>query len=583
MTPIDFDVIPSTRSTVHDGVIHVIRRIVGRRHVLIGDARTRRYRTGFRSGGGPVLAVIRPGSLVEQWQVAQHCAAADFIMIIQSANTGLTGGSTPDGDNYDRPIVIINTLRINGIHPIRDGRQVVCLPGATLDRLEQVLKPFHREPHSVIGSSCLGASVIGGVCNNSGGALVHRGPAYTELALYARLDPDGRLRLINHLGIALGDDPEEILWRLDRREYGNLDLLADERAASDPDYEHYVRDIDANIPARFNADPRRLFEVSGSAGRLIVFAVRLDTFPAQDERKLFYIGTDDPAVLTDLRRKMLAECAILPVSAEYLHRDMFDIAVRYGKDSFLVIEWLGTRFLPALFALKSRIDSALGRMKLRAANPSDRILQALVRHLPAHLPQRVFSFGKRYEHTLLLDQAGAGIEETRRVLQNYFGARGGDYFECTPIERRKAQLHRFVAAGAAIRFRAIHHETVEDIVAIDVALPRNTTSWFETLPPDVDGALLHKLYYGHFFCQVLHQDYIVRKGHDCAWVKAQICASLDQRGGEYPAEHNVGHVYRAKPALREFYQELDPRNALNPGIGQTSRERHWQSSQRDSR
>ncbi len=62
------------------------------------------------------------------------------------------------------------------------------------------LAPHQREPRSVIGSSCIGASVLGGVCNNSGGALVRRGPAYTELALYAQVDELGELQLINHLG-----------------------------------------------------------------------------------------------------------------------------------------------------------------------------------------------------------------------------------------------------------------------------------------------------------------------------------------------------------------------------------------------
>jgi hypothetical protein len=33
----------------------------------------------------------------------------------------------------------------------------------------------------------------------------------------------------------------------------------------------------------------------------------------------------------------------------------------------------------------------------------------------------------------------------------------GDFFECTPDEGEKAFLHRFAAAGAAIRYRAIHH------------------------------------------------------------------------------------------------------------------------------
>lgn len=46
---------------------------------------------------------------------------------------------------------------------------------------------------------------------------------------------------------------------------------------------------------------------------------------------------------------------------------------------------------------------------------------------------------------------------------------------------------------------------------------------------------------------------------------------LDGRGAEYPAEHNVGHLYYAKPALRAHYQELDPCNCFNPGIGHTSK------------
>ncbi|MFT6268394.1 MAG: hypothetical protein ACJAVV_001202 [Alphaproteobacteria bacterium] len=48
-------------------------------------------------------------------------------------------------------------------------------------------------PHSVIGSSCLGASIVGGIANNSGGTLVKRGPAYTELYVFAKIDEHGKL------------------------------------------------------------------------------------------------------------------------------------------------------------------------------------------------------------------------------------------------------------------------------------------------------------------------------------------------------------------------------------------------------
>jgi D-lactate dehydrogenase len=41
---------------------------------------------------------------------------------------------------------------------------------------------------------------------------------------------------------------------------------------------------------------------------------------------------------------------------------------------------------------------------------------------------------------------------------------------------------------------------VEDILALDIALRRNDTEWFEHLPPEIDSQLVHKLYYGHFMC-----------------------------------------------------------------------------------
>ncbi|HWZ41089.1 MAG TPA: hypothetical protein VNY08_22585, partial [Bradyrhizobium sp.] len=52
---------------------------------------------------------------------------------------------------------------------------------------------------------------------------------------------------------------------------------------------------------------------------------------------------------------------------------------------------------------------------------------------------------------------------------------------------------------------------------------------------------------------------------------------LDQRGAEYPAEHNVGHLYHAKPMLVEHYKTLDPCNAFNPGIGRTTKCLHWKT------
>lgn len=107
--------------------------------------------------------------------------------------------------------------------------------------LEKLLIPLGRQPHSVIGSSCIGASIVGGVCNNSGGSLIERGPSYTELSLFARITEDGQLELVNHLGISLGDTPEEILTRVQTGAFSDADLEATNKRASDTEYHHRVR------------------------------------------------------------------------------------------------------------------------------------------------------------------------------------------------------------------------------------------------------------------------------------------------------------------------------------------------------
>ncbi|WP_418337860.1 D-lactate dehydrogenase [Serratia fonticola] len=552
-----------------------LKNIVGNAQVLTGERSTERYRKGFRSGGGKALAVVFPTRLLQLWQILQACVAADKIVIMQAANTGLTEGSTPSGQDYDREIVIVSTLRLDHIQVLDNGKQVVGFPGSTLNKLERLLKPYGREPHSVIGSSCIGASVIGGICNNSGGALVKRGPAYTEMALYAKLDADGQLRLVNHLGINLGDTPEEILTRLEKGDYRPTDVEHGELRASDNEYASRVRDVDADTPSRFNADKRRLFEASGCAGKLAVFAVRLDTFAKEDKEQVFYIGTNDTAVLTELRRHMLSQFENLPVAGEYMHRDIFDIAEVYGKDTFMMIDKLGTDQMPRFFTLKGRVDATLNKLPLLPHNLTDNLMQKLSKLAPNHLPPRMKEYRQRFEHHLLLKMAGPGVAEAEQYLKSYFAQAEGEFFVCTPEEGKKAFLHRFAAAGAAVRYHAVHADQVEDILALDIALRRNDTEWFETLPPEIDNQLVHKLYYGHFMCHVFHQDYVVKKGADSHALKEQMLAILNQRGAEYPAEHNVGHLYHAKPDLQAFYQDADPTNSFNPGIGKTSKQKHW--------
>ncbi|WP_448911600.1 D-lactate dehydrogenase [Haemophilus sputorum] len=557
-------------------LISQLTDIVGHAHIITDAAKNEAYRSGYRFGTGNAIAVVRPATLLEFWNVLKACVAHDVIVINQAANTGLTGGSTPSGNDYDRDIVIINTMLMKDIQLINDAEQVVCFPGSTLNELENLLKPHEREPHSVIGSSCIGASVIGGICNNSGGALVQRGPAYTEMALFAQLNENGELELKNHLGIDLGETPEEILTNLQGHHYQRKDIQRDCGKGHDHHYCNHVRKVDEDSPARFNADPSRHYESSGSAGKLAVFAVRLDTFPLEKNTAVFYIGTNQIQTLNDIRRHMLANFEVLPISGEYIHRDAFDVAARYGKDTFWVIKKFGTHWLPKLFALKANVDRIAKKFSFLPHHLSDKFMQLLSKVMPEHLPKSLWAYRDKYEHHLIVKMGGKGVQEAREFLKTYFSddTKGG-YFECNAEETQAAMLHRFAVASAAIRYRAIHEKEVEEIVALDVALRRNDNEWFEVLPPEIDNKISHKLYYGHFMCHVFHQDYIVKKGYDCEALEHDMLKLLDQRGAQYPAEHNVGHLYEAKPELRKFYKVLDPTNSFNPGIGKTTKKKHW--------
>ncbi|HAG30824.1 MAG TPA: D-lactate dehydrogenase [Alteromonas macleodii] len=556
-------------------LIASMRDVVGQAYLLTDKAKKQPYTKGFRFGAGEALAVVRPGTLVEIWRVLKLCVEADVAVIMQAANTGLTGGSTPDGKDYDRPLVIISTMRIDDIQLVDNGKQIVGLAGSTLFGLEETLAPYGREPHSVIGSSCIGASIVGGICNNSGGALVKRGPAYTELALFAQIDANGNLSLVNNLGINLGSEPEEILNSLENKRYKEADVQHPDARASDNEYDERVRDVDSDTPSRFNNDGRRLHEASGCAGKLAVFAVRLDTFPIPEKKQVFYVGSNDAAVFTKVRRDILSTFKNLPDSGEYLHRDCYDVSKKYGKDMFIVISKLGAKFIPKLFAFKRKFDAFTDKLGFLPNKMSDRVMQYMSYVFPNHLPKRMEEYRDKYQHHWILEMSNDGVDEAKAYLDAFFKTNEGSYFECTEEEADKAILHRFVAGGAIGRYHVMHSKDVGAMMTIDVALRRNDPDWFEVLPKEIDDQIDTKLYYGHLFCHVMHQNYVLKKGADAKLLKGKILETFDARSAEYPAEHNVGHEYFAKDALKNFYRELDPTNSFNPGIGKTTKLKNW--------
>jgi D-lactate dehydrogenase len=556
--------------TTQAAFLKTLRSIVGWQYVLTGDRRTAPYVKGFREGYGPALAVVKPDNLWQQWQVLEACIKADIIVVMQAANTGLTGGSTPV-PGCDRKTVVINTTRICGIQILEQQNQIVALSGASLFDLESKLAKKGRLPHSVIGSSCIGASIVGGVCNNSGGALVERGPAYTELALFAEVDAEGNLRLVNNLDIDLGSTPKQILTNLDRQNYAPQDIKSTAKVASDKDYAIWVKDVSSNQPARFNADPRRLYEASGCAGKLAVFAVRLDSFAGNQKEATFFVSSNSADALQKLRIAMLTSNNPLPVSAEYIHQNILSLADRYGRDIVYLIRFFGSGFLPFFFRIKRQIDAVINKLPFLGKAPVDKFVHYFFRLFPSPTPRFMALRNEQYKHHLLITEKDMGIEKTRALLHKFCLQENISAEEISKTQAESAYLMRYACAGAAVQYGLIHDADVEHVVALDIGLRRNDDNWFETLPLEISHKLIHSLYYGHFLCHVFHQDYVVRKGEDPEQIKNQLLHLLDERGAQYPAEHNVGHHYIASPALSAHYKKIDPRNALNSGIGGTSK------------
>ena len=154
---------------------------------------------------------------------------------------------------------------------------------------------------------------------------------------------------------------------------------------------------------------------------------------------------------------------------------------------------------------------------------------------------------------------------------NWHKCSGSDFFICSHDEGDQALLHRFVAGAAAGSCKDVLGDQVGEILALDVALRRNDKDWVDNIPKDMESDIFYSLYYGHFLCNVFHRNYILKKDIDKAKIKSRLLNLLDSKGAKYPAEHNVGHLYKADNCMQKFYSELDPTNTFNPGVGKMSK------------
>ena len=534
------------------------------------------YTKGFRIGQGEALAVAIPYTLLEIWKILEVSVKHDVIVIMQASNTGVTGGSTPDSNNYDRDVIVVSTRKLRGYQLLDHAKQVIAFPGTTLTELENALKPYQREPHSVIGSSCIGASVIGGVCNNSGGSLIRRGPAYTEKSLYAQIDETGCLQLVNHLGIELGKTPEDIFNRLEKQQYSIGDSPDWNGRIWAENYADTLRDTTSPTPTRYNGNPEYLHDSSGCSGKLAVFAVRLPTFEASSQSVSFYIGSNNELELIELRKYLIEHLSVLPNQAEYIHRHAFELTQRYAKHLYKALDIWGAEKIPSLFSIKNQLDKFVSKLRFFPKNTIDRLIQALNSITPSWVEPRIQEYYKKFEHHLVIKVDLEQKTELNQLLNDFFGKNKEQFFECSKAEEKNAFLIRFAVGGCIIYYcDSVGIDVNSRLVSFDVAFRRNDQEWSLNIPSHLKDQVMMESCCGHFFCFVSHQDFLLKEGVDAYKFKNEVLDYLNTRGAKYPAEHNVGHLYEASEEYKAHLKKLDPTNSLNPGIGKTSRCKHW--------
>jgi D-lactate dehydrogenase len=343
-----------------------LKRIVGRVNVLDGteeNAHTSQYLKGARLGRGTALYIVKPQKLKQIVEIVKETVDADCVVLVQGQNTGLTGGSVPR--HNDRPTVVVSMKYLNTIFPIDKGERVVCLGGAGLASLANFTQhEFGRESHSILGSTFLNPTTAAGISFGSGGTQCRKGPAYTERALYLRVDKDKYgnpvVKVINTLGVN-GLDREEGEFESHLRHDGVIPLIDSyvekvkgghapvmkksndtygKAPASDTDYKNRLCQHDHQV-SRFNADTSGC-DCNRSEGKVLILASVHDTFAPPATSKTYWISFDSLETALEFRQTVcLDNPKDVPTSIEYMDRDSFDVIDRAGRVLGNIIKLVG--------------------------------------------------------------------------------------------------------------------------------------------------------------------------------------------------------------------------------------------------
>ncbi|PWE17600.1 hydroxyacid dehydrogenase [Marinicauda salina] len=137
-------------------------------------------------GATPLL--LKPGSTDEVARILQVCNEAGIAVLPQGGNTGLVGGSTPEGE------VVLSLKRMNGVRAIDAANESVTVEaGAILEAVQNAAEDAGKLFPLSLGAQ--GSAMIGGlISTNAGGVHVLRYGMMRDLVLgLEAVLPDGRV------------------------------------------------------------------------------------------------------------------------------------------------------------------------------------------------------------------------------------------------------------------------------------------------------------------------------------------------------------------------------------------------------
>lgn len=538
--------------------------------VITGTGKTKSYVSGMRIGKGSAIAVCKPKTLREAVDALQKCVDNDCAIITQGANTGLTGGSVPR-DNIDRKCVVINMRHITQITSVGSGdnAKMVCAPGAGILDLSNACLKMGRESHSVLGSVFLNPSVAAGVAFGSGGTQVRKGPAYTERTIYAKVQADGKVVIVDETGIK-ADSVDEVLRKIETGDISesDLDLSGKKRFWCD-NYPDYVARLKPE-PARYNSYAGSVSEASRCEGKVMILGTVHQTFPQAEKKEVYWVSADKFEDISALRTNVAlgdASGKTLPNSCEYMNKDTIDITISHGASSCAAILLGGMNNLGRMYKLQALFDRILplGTTDLFLALAGSVVPKSFI------LPKQVIpNLGMNHHAVIDMGDFGGGEldalkERFAKFQKDHPGAKA---VKLPPHDIAKANIFRFTNAAA---FKVFCLLKKYPGLSLDYALRKDDSRGF----PDAVAPVHRRMIYGHFACNVIHDDIAFEKGVDPHQVKYEIKDLIEDTGGTLPAEHGHGTEYSGTPAFQKKLVKSDPLNIMNPGVAGTSSKRNY--------